>query len=93
MADIDFTSIFKEQAAGQIKRIVELALTLEETGQGETPDKSLLQDLMREFHTLKGAARAIQYLDHQGRRPRHRGHLSRHSGKGRPHPLAAAHRP
>lgn len=63
MADIDFTSIFKEQAAGQIKRITALALTLEETGEGERPDDDVLKDLMREFHTLKGAARAVQYLD------------------------------
>ncbi|MFT5759576.1 MAG: two-component system sensor histidine kinase and response regulator WspE [Alteromonadaceae bacterium] len=57
--DIDFNAIFKDEVAGQIKRITALALLLENREPEQGKEDSVLQDLMREFHTIKGAARAI----------------------------------
>jgi len=63
VAGIDFTAIFKAQVDGQIQRITACALALEQCEPDLAANETLLQDLMREFHTIKGAARAIQYED------------------------------
>ena len=60
--DIDFTSIFQQEVAGQIQRITDLALVLEQNEATQANDE-VLNGLMREFHTIKGAARAINYND------------------------------
>ena len=63
MAEIDFLAIFRSQVEGQLRSASDLALELElERAAGAAePLNSLLESLMREFHTIKGAARAIQF--------------------------------
>lgn len=61
MAEIDFLAIFRSQVEGQLRSASDLALELERaSGAGEDLTE-LLESLMREFHTVKGAARAIQF--------------------------------
>ena len=61
--NIDFTAIFKTQVESHIKAITDLVLEMEqqdaELGQGS----ALIEALMREFHTIKGAARAVEYIE------------------------------
>ncbi|MBT7306880.1 MAG: hypothetical protein HN842_01605, partial [Gammaproteobacteria bacterium] len=61
MAEIDFLAIFRSQVEGQLRSASNLAMELERAaGAGEVSNE-LLESLMREFHTIKGAARAIQF--------------------------------
>jgi len=57
MNESDFLAIFQTELNGELQRATELALELE-----KAPDNlELINGLMREFHTIKGAARAIQF--------------------------------
>ena len=53
----DFIEIFKNEVAGHIKEVTRLCLELE----NDIDNQKLYESLMREFHTIKGAARAIQF--------------------------------
>ena len=61
MANIDFLAIFRTEVAEQLKRATDLALQLERATTSNDDTTNLLESLMREFHTIKGAARAIQF--------------------------------
>lgn len=53
----DFVAIFKNQLSGHIKEVTKLSLELEKDGQ----EPALYESMMRQFHTIKGAARAIKF--------------------------------
>jgi len=57
MNEADLLEIFKTELNGELKRATELILKLE----NQAGDQAILESLMREFHTIKGAARAIQF--------------------------------
>lgn len=57
MNEADLLAIFKAELNGELKRATELILKLE----NQVGDQAILESLMREFHTIKGAARAIQF--------------------------------
>ena len=61
MAEIDFLAIFRSQVEGQLRSASDLALELERAAGAGEELTELLESLMREFHTIKGAARAIQF--------------------------------
>lgn len=61
MAEIDFLAIFRSQVEGQLRSASDLALELERASGAGEDITTLLESLMREFHTIKGAARAIQF--------------------------------
>ncbi|MFQ5958107.1 MAG: response regulator [Alphaproteobacteria bacterium] len=63
MVDVNFLSIFKAEMAGHVKQATELVLELESTPPEALAKGDLLEALMREFHTIKGAARAIQFTE------------------------------
>ena len=54
---MDFIAIFKNELSGHLQQVNELSLALEKDPQ----DATLYESLMREFHTIKGAARAIKF--------------------------------
>ncbi|MBF0225019.1 MAG: response regulator [Desulfobacterales bacterium] len=55
--ELDLIAIFKNQLESELRRATEYILELE-----KNPGKSdTLNGIMREFHTIKGAARAIQF--------------------------------
>ena len=60
---IDFTAIFKTQLDAHIKAITSAVLELEAESADLSADSQLLETLMREFHTIKGAARAIELME------------------------------
>ncbi len=57
MNESDFLAIFQTELDGELQRATELTLALEKAPE----DNEILNGLMREFHTIKGAARAIQF--------------------------------
>jgi len=59
MDQIDFLSIFNNQVSNEIKKATDLLLLLEENP--DSPEE--IQSLMRIFHTIKGAARAVNIND------------------------------
>ncbi len=59
MDEIDFLSIFQQELDEEVRRVTDLILELEKRPEEE----EILRSLMREFHTIKGAARAIQFDD------------------------------
>jgi two-component system, chemotaxis family, sensor histidine kinase and response regulator WspE len=59
MDEIDFLSIFRQELDEEVRRVTDLILELEKRPEEE----DILRSLMREFHTIKGAARAIQFDD------------------------------
>ena len=61
MADIDFLAIFRTQVEGHLRCASDLALELERVTASGDGTSVLLESLMREFHNIKGAARAIQF--------------------------------
>ena len=61
MTEIDFLAIFRSQVEGQLRSASDLALELERASGADENLGELLESLMREFHTIKGAARAIQF--------------------------------
>lgn len=61
MADIDFLAIFRTEVEGQLLRANDLALDLERLSSNEEPVGEIIASLMREFHTIKGAASAIKF--------------------------------
>ena len=63
MVDVNFLAIFKAEMAGHVKRATELVLELESTPPEKLAKGDVLEALMREFHTIKGAARAIQFTE------------------------------
>ena len=54
---VNVMEIFEKEVANLTQKITTTALELEKA----PADRSLLEDLMRSFHTLKGSARAIQF--------------------------------
>lgn len=59
MNESDFLEIFKTELNGELQRATDLTLELEKNPE----DLDILNGLMREFHTIKGAARAIQFYE------------------------------
>ncbi|MCG8638334.1 MAG: response regulator [Desulfobacterales bacterium] len=57
--DTDFISIFKTQVQEHIRAVTGLVLELEAAGAGA--GGPVLERMMREFHTVKGAARAVDF--------------------------------
>lgn len=60
---IDFTAIFKTQLDAHIKTVTQAVLDLETTGADLKAGSELIETLMREFHTIKGAARAVEFME------------------------------
>ncbi|KPA19650.1 peptidase M23 [Candidatus Magnetomorum sp. HK-1] len=55
MNQIDFMEIFNNQVSGEIRKATDLLLNLEKNPQ----DPDIIHSLMRIFHSIKGAARAV----------------------------------
>jgi len=55
MSQIDFMEIFNNQVSGEIRKATDLLLNLEKNPK----DADILHNLMRIFHSIKGAARAV----------------------------------
>ncbi len=57
----ELLDIFREEVEINLKEATRLALELERGDEDAGPDRALIEALMRVFHTLKGAARAIGF--------------------------------
>jgi two-component system, chemotaxis family, sensor histidine kinase and response regulator WspE len=57
MSEINLLAIFKEEVDGHLQHAIEQTLLLEKSSQKQP----ILEELMRSFHTVKGASRAVQF--------------------------------